>query len=263
MINLAYSPTLSSLEIMITSNSKIFFEILEEFKKLKHTSREKEIMLHKLIEFTRKSKNSSIEDKNFEANHINDNIDSVPEEILNFSYERYLAEGNNLKLIVQYDLIKFEFFEIRPPHSRQILIKQIEDLLDSFNVIKKLKISDITNDSLFSILYSPFKSTKGLMMNSSFLVYYQLKIYDNDNTQDLNPLLNYSNTKNFTKNLFPNQIVNKNFVEVPVIGILPIKFENKIFMNPICKMVNSFMRNMNVINNNSNNYMMVKNLVVR
>jgi hypothetical protein len=238
MINLAYSPSLSSLEIMVDSECFLFCEILEEFSKFKHSCKEKEILLHKLLTYTQKSKNSCIEYENSIENS------NIPEEIINFYYERYLTEGNNLKIIVEFDKIKFEFFEIRPPHSRQILISQLEDLVNSFEILKKIKISDITNDSLFSVLYSPFKSTKGLMMNSSFLVYYQFQTSNSN-----------------TKTLFNNISQIKNFVEVPVIGILPIKFENKIFMNPINKSMNSYMRNMNMMNNNSN-YLIVKNLIV-
>jgi hypothetical protein len=237
---------------MISPISNIFNEILQyllehELTKAKHASKEKEILFHKFLEFY--IDNSDAE------------LSLIPEEILNFSFERYLSEGNNLKLIIKYNLIKFEFFEIRPPHSRQILITQIQDLLESFDLLGKIKLSEISSDSLFSILYSPFKSTKGLMMNSSFLVYQRLNFEAN----------------NFTLNSAKNFNVNKNFVEVPIIGILPIKFENKMFLSMNSKnLSNMNLRNMNSLNpaytqsnltsnmnsNNNNNFLLVKNLIV-
>jgi hypothetical protein len=50
-------------------------------------------------------------------------------------------QGNNHKIIIKHDSFKFEFFEIRPPHSRQILITQIQNLLESFDLLGKIKLS--------------------------------------------------------------------------------------------------------------------------
>lgn len=251
MINLVYSPTISSLEIIINPSSNVFKQIIKhEFTKAKQITQEKEKVLNKILESCNNENSSSIDSS------------SISEEIMKFSYERYLTDGNNHKIIIKHDSIKFEFFEIRPPHSRQILITQIQNLLESFDLLGKIKLSEISNDSLFSILYSPFKSTKGLMMNTSFLVYHSLNIEDNN--------LTLNSSKNFL-----NSIVNKNFVEVPIIGILPIKLENKMFLTTITgnKNFNSIItRNMNIHfsvisqtnanSNNNNNLILVKNLIV-
>jgi len=254
MINLVYSPTISSFEIFINPTSNVFQQIIKhELTKVKHLTEEKEKILNKILEKYHIENPNGLEPL------------SISEEIINYSYERYLTDGNNHKLIIKYDSIKFEFFEIRPPHSRQILITQIQNLLESFELLGKIKLSEINNDSLFSILYTPFKSTKGLMMNTSFLVYHSLNIEENNLTL------------NSSKNFF-NSIVNKNFVEVPIIGILPIKLENKTFLTTITgnKTFNSMNTiNMNIhfqvisqtnsntnSNNINNNLLLVKNLIV-
>ena len=67
---------------------------------------------------------------------------------------------------------------------------------------------------------------------------------------------------------------NKNFLEIPVIGILPIKFDNKMFLNTINSkknVSNVDSRNMKTMNhsyvqsnmNTNNNYSLVKNLIVK
>lgn len=117
------------------------------------------------------------------------------------------------------DIIKIEFYETRPPHNRQIFIKQIENLFNNFDVLKKIPINKVDSSSWFSILWTPYKSTKNALMNTSFLAFYKY----NFNAQHLN---------NFTR---PNLNINSNFTEIPLIGILPIKFENKIFLSRINK----------------------------
>jgi len=242
MINLSYSPTLSSMEINISPRSKIFLQILEEFAKLKHPSKENEVFLQKVLEYYKEN--------SFDSETTED-FSKIPEEILNKSYERYLAEGNNLKLIVRHNSIKFEFFEIRPPHSREILITQIEDLLNSFELLKRIHISDLMNDSYFSVLYNPFKSTKALMMTSSFLVYHKINLDEDKFIES-----------------------NKFFLEIPVMGILPIKFDNKMFLNTINRkkdMNNIISRSIKMMNasyvqsnmNTNNHYSLVKNLIVK
>lgn len=125
------------------------------------------------------------------------------------STEIYLTDIN-LKLIVKnkFNSLTLEFYENRPPHSRQILIKQIEQLLSILDKVKKLQLTSIERSSWFSILWTPFKSSKGVFNNTSFLSYYQFNIKHEDNSK---------------------------FNEVSLIGILPIKFDRSIFLTKILK----------------------------
>jgi hypothetical protein len=115
-------------------------------------------------------------------------------------------------------MIKLEFYETRPPHSRHIFIKQIENILNCSEFLSSSKVilNKITNSSFFSILWTPFKCHKNIGLNTSFLVYYQFNL----GTQYIN-----------------EKMKQPLFTEIPIIGILPIKFENKLFLSKINKSI--------------------------
>jgi len=155
-----------------------------------------------------KNKNNICEEADHIYNNKLVNINNTSTE-----YEFLIGE-TNMKIIIKNLILKIEFYEIRPPHSRLIFIKQIENLLNSLEILKTIHVNEIEAQSWFSILWTPVKSTKSLFMNSSFLTYYQ-----------------------FTINTHINEKFN-DLLEIPIIGILPIKFEKKIFLS-IIKKINS------------------------
>jgi hypothetical protein len=162
-----------------------------------------------------------------------------PDIEINETVDYYIDEGKTMKLLIGQDSIKIEFFENRPPHSRQIFISQIEQIINSFEVLRNITLNKIGNQSWFTVLFTPFKCSKSILMNSSFLVYYQF---------------------NLDEMALENN--NSDFTEVPIIGILPIKFENKVFLQLINK---NTQMNVNInynMNMNNNNYMILKNLMV-
>lgn len=109
--------------------------------------------------------------------------------------------------------IKLEFNENKPPHSRLILSDQLEFIANKFPSIKKIEISKLDKNSWFSILWTPFKCTKPHFYNTSFLSYYQFNQSESDNY-----------LRDFT-----------NYCEIPIIGILPIKFDENIWLKKISK----------------------------
>lgn len=109
--------------------------------------------------------------------------------------------------------IKLEFNENKASHSRLILSDQLEFIVTKFPSIKKIEISKLDNNSWFSILWTPFKCAKPQFYNTSFLSYYQFNQSESDNY-----------LRDFT-----------NYCEIPIIGILPIKFDENLWLKKISK----------------------------
>jgi hypothetical protein len=189
IVNTTYSPTLSSMEIIIKDKETINL-IINKLVLMNKCSPELKLLLS--------LKN---EDEKLKANP--------------FQNEVLISKNNaNFKLIVKSGkCICIEYYETKPPHSRQILIKQIEQLLNEYDALKNIQINNIDYSSWFSVLWTPYKSSKGNLINCSFLSYYQF------------------NSKNFSI----EECNSNNFTEIPIIGILPIKFENKLFLTGINK----------------------------
>jgi hypothetical protein len=111
--------------------------------------------------------------------------------------------------------IKLEFNENKPPHFRLILSDQLEFIANKFPSLKKIEISKLDKNSWFSILWTPFKCAKTQFYNTSFLSYYQFNQSESDNY-----------LRDFT-----------NYCEIPIIGILPIKFDENIWLKKISKSI--------------------------
>ena len=139
-----------------------------------------------------------------------DGILDSKEKLNKLKFEINLQE--NLKLICIDRKIKIEFYEIKPHHFRQILIDQFTEIF-KYDFLKKLVLSNLNQYSWFSILWTPFKSVRPQMANTSFLVYYQFC---------------YTNSLNIFKN-------SNDFLEIPTIGVLPLRLEDNIWLTRIIK----------------------------
>jgi hypothetical protein len=126
----------------------------------------------------------------------------------NFEY-RYM---DNISILYIDEQIKIEFYENKPPHSRYIFSDQINIILSRLKTLAEVIIHNIDRTSWFCILWTPVKSTKAQFMNTSFLVYYQFEM---------------NNT--YFEETFSNH------AEIPLIGILPIKFEDSMWLSKISK----------------------------
>lgn len=190
---------LSSLEIKI-SDKETCHKIFEELKKINKNYTTGQNLVNIFDDSVDK-----------EVNSQNYNIQN------NYEYE-FLIGDTNMKINIKNKQLKIEFYETKPPHSRQIFIKQIEHLLNNFEVLKTISIENIDKPSWFSILWNPVKSTRGGLMNTSFLTYYQFNILNESQNREVEISKIYSK-----------------FAEIPIIGILPIKLDNKIFLSLIKK----------------------------
>jgi hypothetical protein len=175
-VNVSYSPTLSSCEIFITDK-----ESVEKIFKEMMEMRDIDVIC-------------------FYEYESNDRT--------HFVYSK-----DNINIISDCSYVKVEFYENKPPHSRLILTDQLGQILNTLKSLN-LELSNVDSSSWFSVLWTPFRSSKTLFANTSFLVYYQLRVqvasYDT----------NYAN-----------------YSEIPLIGILPIKLDENVWLNKISKSI--------------------------
>lgn len=147
--------------------------------------------------------------------------------------ELYKNEAEN-KIVLEYiitenfsfinysnEKIKFEYNENKPPHLRLILSDQLDLILNQFPTLKKIEISKLDKNSWFSVLWTPFKCSKQQFYNTSFLSYYQFSQNETDTF-----------LRDFTQ-----------YSEVPIIGILPIKFDENLWLKNISKCKKNFCKN--------------------
>jgi hypothetical protein len=113
--------------------------------------------------------------------------------------------------------IKIEYYENKPPHSRYILTEQFKTIMTSLKTLPNIILESIDKASWFCILWTPIKSNKQQFLNTSFLVYYQFDLTSNSQY--------YVDTFS-------------SFVEIPIVGILPTKFEDNTWLTKISKGIN-------------------------
>ena len=127
-------------------------------------------------------------------------------------YEYHITE--NLSFTnYSNEKIKIDYHETKPPHMRPILTDQFEFLLQKMPSLRKIEISKVDKNSWFSILWTPFKCSKQQFYNTSFLSYYKFSQNENEN--------------------YMSDFVNHN--EVPIIGVLPTKFDENVWLKKISK----------------------------
>ena len=125
-------------------------------------------------------------------------------------FEYYILE-TNYKIICFECKFIIEYYDQKPHHFRNIFIDQIEIFIKNLEIFKDLKVfKDFEKNSWFAILWSPMKTLKHDLMNTSFLVYYSLN--------------NYESTKSIN-----------NFHDYPIIGVLPLRLDEQIWLSKIYK----------------------------
>ena len=160
---------------------------------------------------------------------IKENISNQNEQIDNF-IEFFLNDKiPGLKIsLIDYSNITIEYTENKPPHLRQNIYHQIKEIIDVLS-LSNVEINKIIGKSFFSIRYTPYNCRDKNNIQTSFVNYYQFKINEERNT-------------------FANK-----YIDIPLIGLLPLKFDHKFFLEKINKE--------NYNNNNISDIMIVNRLV--
>ena len=112
--------------------------------------------------------------------------------------------------LINYSKLSIEYNEKKLPYLRPNFYHQIKEILNILS-INELEINKILNKSYFSIRYTPYNCRNKNYIQTSFVNYYQFKI-------------------NEERNSFGNK-----YIDIPLIGILPLKFNHEFFLKNISK----------------------------
>ena len=204
--NICYNVTLSSLEISF-SNRDIIINIIDYLISIKKCSPQ---IKSKIEENYNYSKEQIINMNNIN-NIINKNNNYI---------EFYPVDKNNsLKIVLRgFSKISIEYNENKPPHLRKSFYQQIKDISNILS-LNNIVLNNIVGKSYFSVRYTPINCRNKNNIQTSFINYYKFKINEERIT--------YSNK----------------YIDIPVIGILPLKLNHKFFLEKIYK---DYMNNNNI-----------------
>lgn len=137
------------------------------------------------------------------------------EYLTNYQYLEYIPyeQISCLKIVIRnLRSITVEYYENKPPHLRELFKNQIHLIINKYILpLTNCTINQLTGNSWFSILWTPTKSSSSNFMMTSFITYYQFK---------------------FSEESLSKQSL---YGEIPIIGILPIKFLHKYYLERISK----------------------------
>ena len=201
---ICYSVTLSSLEISFT-NKEIILSIIDYLISIKKCSPQIKAKIEENYNYSK--------EQIININTINN--------IMNNYIEFYPVDKNNsLKIVLRgFSKLSIEYCENKPPHLRKSFYQQIKDISNILS-LNNISINNIVGKSYFSIRYTPINCRSKTNIQTSFINYYRFKINEERITH-----------------------TNK-YIDIPIIGMLPLKFNHKFFLEKI---------NKEHINNNNNN----------
>ena len=214
--NICYSLTLSSLEITF-HNKDIIMNIIDYLISIKKCSSQIKSKIEENYNYAK--------DQLVNMNNLNSIINKA-----NNHMEFYPVEKNNcLKIILRgYSKMTIEYSENKPPHLRKSFYQQIREISNLLS-LNNISINNIIGKSYFSIRYTPINCRNKNNIQTSFINYYRFKINEERITH------------------------NNKYIDIPVIGMLPLKFNQKFFLEKINKDYHN--------NNNIQDYMIVNRLI--
>lgn len=143
-------------------------------------------------------------------NNINNNT-LINKEEKEFFY--IVDESLQISFSKEKNEIKIEFNETKPPHNRMIITDLIEEIITNLELKDEITMDNIDKSSWFCFSWVPLHSTKSEFSITSFLVYYRFASDEKD-------------------------LVNRgydNYFEIPIVGILPLKIEENLWLKAIKK----------------------------
>ena len=217
IINIGYSLSLSSLEITF-NNKDIIMNIIDYLISIKKCTAQIKTKIEENYNY-------------FKEQVINmNNINNIINKNNNYMEFYPIDKNNSLKITLRgFSKISIEYTENKPPHLRKSFYQQINDILTILS-LNNISINNIIGKSYFSIRYTPINCRNKNNIQTSFINYYKFKINEERIT--------YSNK----------------YIDIPTIGILPLKFNHKFFLEKI---------NKDYINNNNISDIMTVNRLIQ
>jgi len=217
IINIGYSLSLSSLEITF-NNKDIIMNIIDYLISIKKCTAQIKTKIEENYNY-------------FKEQVINmNNINNIINKNNNYMEFYPVDKNNSLKISLRgFSKISIEYTENKPPHLRKSFYQQINDILTILS-LNNISINNIIGKSYFSIRYTPINCRSKNNIQTSFINYYKFKINEERIT--------YSNK----------------YIDIPTIGILPLKFNHKFFLEKI---------NKDYINNNNISDIMTVNRLIQ
>ena len=217
IINIGYSLSLSSLEITF-NNKDIIMNIIDYLISTKKCTAQIKTKIEENYNY-------------FKEQVINmNNINNIINKNNNYMEFYPIDKNNSLKITLRgFSKISIEYTENKPPHLRKSFYQQINDILTILS-LNNISINNIIGKSYFSIRYTPINCRNKNNIQTSFINYYKFKINEERIT--------YSNK----------------YIDIPTIGILPLKFNHKFFLEKI---------NKDYINNNNISDIMTVNRLIQ
>ena len=214
--NICYYLSLSSLEITF-NNRDIIMNIIDYLISIKKCSTQIKSKIEENYNFSKDP------DQIININNLNN--------IINNYMEFYPIDKNNsLKIILRgFSKLSIEYNENKPPHLRKSFYQQIKEISNILS-LNNISINNIVGKSYFSIRFTPINCRNKNNIQTSFINYYRFKINEERIT--------YTNK----------------FIDIPIIGMLPLYFNHKFFLETINK---DFINN----GNNISDVMIVNRLI--
>ena len=171
------------------------------------------------------------ENYNFSKDHDQIiNINNLNNIINNYMEFYPVDKNNSLKIVLRgFSKLSIEYNENKPPHLRKSFYQQIKEILNILS-LNNISINNIVGKSYFSIRFTPINCRNKNNIQTSFINYYRFKINEERIT--------YTNK----------------FIDIPIIGMLPLYFNHKFFLETINK---DFINN----SNNISDVMIVNRLI--
>jgi len=129
--------------------------------------------------------------------------------------------------------ILVQFIENKPVYMRNLLYLEIIEIFESIKFLKNVAINTLNNYSWFSINWTPSKVSNNKFQSTNFLVFYNIRI---------------------------NETNKKGLFELPIIGLVPQKLDESIWLSKISKSFNNYTY-MNNVNETINFKKVLINLV--
>jgi hypothetical protein len=199
ILNISYFLTLSSFEIIFTTKD-IILKIIDTLILLNKCSPQLKTKIEENFTCTYN------QDQIINLNNINNIISNN-----NYIIEMYPNNNNALKITLRsYNQLIIEYKESKPPHLRKHFYQQMKEILNLL-FLNNISINNISTNSYFSIRYTPVNCRNKNNIQTSFINYHKFSFNEERNNS------------------------NNKYIEVPVVGMLPLKLNQKFFLEKINK----------------------------